>query len=139
MNIPQPVREMATEELRKGSPAGAVARRYSMTLDEVEEIKEEAGLTIRKDHPAPVTGFMDLIPRRLRRYFVCAKRVNEPWPRSDAEKKARADYDAGLVETTLGRLRLGGEEEDILVLYSIPRRRPDLNRDIYFANLEGVS
>ncbi|MFW5661259.1 MAG: hypothetical protein ACOC05_07715, partial [Oceanicaulis sp.] len=106
------------------------ARRYSLSLEQVRQIAEEEGLHVRQPS-TKLTGIEALIPARLRPYAVATAPVTEEWPELPEIDKARRDYDAGLVETCIGRINRE-DAEDLLVFYAIPRRRP-VKRDPYFA------
>ena len=68
-------------------------------------------------------------PKNLEKYIVATRHVvNQPaWPENDKKiKQARLDYDSGLTEMCQGR------DGDMIILYSIPRKNPELDRRPWF-------
>lgn len=69
---------------------------------------------------------------RKKKYVIARRHVEDPWwPESPELEKAKADYDAGLVEICTGR------EGDWFLLYCIPRKEPDTKRAAYFSRIFG--
>lgn len=62
----------------------------------------------------------------LRRFAIQRKFVSDDWLVTDEVRRARAAYDLGQVEIATGR------DGDWLILYAIPRRKPDRRRRPYF-------
>lgn len=131
MPMTQAVREMVHKELHSAASDGSIARRYSLTLEEVRQEREAIGLA--RPSYRPVEEYSKLIPARLRPYVVCVKGLHDPWPNDGSERKARADYDAGITEMCTGRYAIDDEpSHDLLALFSIPRSKP-IDRDPWFS------
>lgn len=74
-------------------------------------------------------------PKHLHKYIVAIRSLytHEGWDNNDpAIKKARKDYDDGLVEMATGR------DGTFIILYSIPLRVRDRRRKPYFSAPSGL-
>lgn len=133
-NLTAPVRGMIKDELRRsGSVPSAIARRYSVPISTVREIREEAGLSVARTRSLTEECHEE-VPDRLKPYLVYIKPIYDDWPETAEIQQAKQDYDDGIVEICQGRLRRSGKR-DALALYRIPRKKRDDNRRPYFSHV----
>lgn len=115
--------ELLNEELKKNH-GRAVKAAYALGLS-YWDVAEYVASTKPKTFSAN--------PRpELEKYIVVSKPVTALWPRCDAVERARARYDAGLVELVQWR------DGNTLHLLAIPRRKRAFRRVPYFRELEEV-
>lgn len=136
MKIPPNVRVMIVEELRKpGSVDGAIARRYGIDLSQVKAIKEEEGLAVTRPS-SEISNFISLnIPERLRPFVIAVKGLYQTWPKNERVQQAKENYNAGLSETAIGRIRTDNPELDLLFMCEFPRKVQAKRRHRYFAEV----
>ena len=132
--VPLPVRKMIENDLKRTPKSEyVIARRYGVTKNVIKSIQAD----LEKQSGVPVTRSAgpkvepEEIPARLRGFVLEIKAVCAQWSMSEAMQKARQDYDDGLVELCTGRLKR--KHGDVLVLYCIPRKKPDPRRRPYFS------
>ena len=128
------IRKLIEDDIKK-SPHNTfvIARRYGLSKSVVADIAAQMRGPVSPLVSRPMTIKVDPeeIPERLRRYVVQVKAVNAPWVIDESLKTARREYDDGEVELMTGRLRR--QHGDALVLYKVPRVRPDARRRPYFS------
>jgi hypothetical protein len=136
LRVSSSVRELIESDLRR-TPGNlyVIARRYGVTKGVVaaivEAMRDPNGMVVAK--PITIKVDPEEIPARLRGHVLQIKAVNAPWVMNDELKYARHEYDNGLVELAIGRLRR--QHGDALVLYRFQRERPDDRRRPYFSSI----
>lgn len=114
MNID--IEDEVIRELRKVRAPAKVARNLGIDLRSVLEIADKTGGSSRTSREEQFEG--EGRPE-LRQFLVARKRAHHEWDNEDPLiAQARADYEAGTHEMATGR------DGDWLILYSIPRNRP---------------
>lgn len=138
LKVSSSVRELIEADLKKNpNNQYVIARRYGVTKGVVQAILRDMENPNARSIAQPVTVNVtpDEIPERLREFLIEVKPVCAEWSMSDALKKARQEYDDGLVELCVGRIRRA--HGDVLVLYRIPRVRPTQRRPYFSSIYEG--
>lgn len=122
------------EAARPGADLRRLARSYGLPLSTVRSIAEDEDLVAVLEHrletkAEPTEYHITPLGRpELQKYIVAVRHVCDPdWPDTPELRKAKADYDAGLVEMAQGR------DGDWFIQYSIPRKRPVKDRIPYFS------
>ena len=137
MNLSQSVQEMVRADLAGPASDSAIARRYSLSLQELKALKNSFGMTVR-NRKRKTPELPGIIPEHMQQYVVSVKVLDETWPGTAEIRAARARYDSGDIELCTGRIQIDGDRRDLLVLYAIPRVNPATHRAPYFFRRAGV-
>ena len=129
MNAPIPpnVADSIKDDLRRNGLPHIVARRYGVSYREILSIKTEMNTTARREAIRVLTEDDD-IPEHLRKYMLQVRIVGSPWEMDADLIRARAEYDAGLIELAIGRVRKASGR-DLEVLYRFERKKRDMGLD----------
>ena len=123
MLIAPATRDMVLEEMRKpNADLQRVSRMFGLPVRLIRELQsgDKSTSSFKERHGG-------LGRPELQQYIVGRTIAGEPWPVSTYIEKARSDYDAGLVEMCQGR------DGNWIILYAIPRTKPDYGRPPYFS------
>jgi hypothetical protein len=108
----------------KHHDAAYISAQTEIGLDTVRGFMDQAQLRLPDD-------LVNNIPKRLLHYPVGFRyRRLSRWVMTERIKRARQDYDSGLVELTTGLFKVSGE--DAWVLFAIPRSTK-VTREPYFS------
>src|SRR5690606_4615142 len=123
-------RKAVIEALHRQLSPSKIAKQYGYNYQRVKAIAaEHNGEVISSPHPLG-----HLAPPRLRPFVVSVRHIYDHWPEEDFEaiQKARADYDAGLIEMCQGTVIDPQTGERFVAQYAIPRHKP-IKREPYFS------